>query len=138
MLVFGSLPTLPILSTDRPSKRLRLEALRKAREEMATIVAAQRLSRAFNGLLCHDARYTISRGDMVRIYRERIWSWEGPLIVQRISAKQACVQDHAGKLRQFNIVQILLESFSEDDRTLSEEHEVQNDLNQWTTSLIQE
>lgn len=70
LLVFGSLRTLPITASDLPTQRTRMAALRTGREEMATLVAAQHISRALSSKLANATMYAIAPMDTVRVYRE--------------------------------------------------------------------
>lgn len=80
LLVFGSLPTPLITSSDLPTHRACMAARHTAREEMATLVAAQRISRALSSRLPPATQYTISPKDTVCVSLEKTRSWEGPLL----------------------------------------------------------
>lgn len=122
LLVFGSLPSLSFTAVDRPFQLERLAALRTAREEISTLVAAQRISAA-SSRLPPATHYQVSPVDHMPVYRERIKQWEGPSLVNRISGKQVWVTDSNGRIQQFNIAQVLPEPAVGDDRVLRLHHE---------------
>lgn len=109
LLVFLTLMTLPFSSTELPTQRERLAALKTSRKEIATVISAERISTALSYRQSTATRYSISRGDFFRTYRERSCTWEGPFRVQRVSGKNSFILDAKGRIIHFTIAQLLPE-----------------------------
>lgn len=81
LLVFGTMPALPVPNSKSVKQRERLSALKLAKEEMERISAEQKLLRALRSKLPPAAKYLIQPGDLVRVFREVPRKWIGPVKV---------------------------------------------------------
>ena len=70
LLVFGTIPRFPIISTDFPSQKERMEALSKAQMEMNSIVAERRVLAALTRNIPPAGKYTYILGEEVLVYSE--------------------------------------------------------------------
>lgn len=97
--------------------------IRNAREEMVTLVAAQRISRSLSSKLPPPTKHTVVLNDILRVYMERIKPWERPFWVHRTVGKHTWVSEKAEKVKQFNLMELLPEPKASDDQALPLEHE---------------
>lgn len=117
LLVFGTLPTFPIVSSDRPEQADRLSAMKRARDEMAKITAELRIREALRSRLPPSTRYHLAPGDKVRVFRERSQRWEGPFTITKTREKEVWVTDGA-KEKHFNRSQVIPDPKDTGDREL--------------------
>lgn len=75
LLVFGIVPPFPLGFSDLPVQRTRMEALHKARREMAKAVATARLRAALSGNFPAAADRDIRIGSKVLCYEEKEKMW---------------------------------------------------------------
>ncbi len=117
LLVYGSLPSLPIpLQTDMDQK-YRMEALATARAEMETIVAAQRIQKGLRSKIPPSAKYLFKPGEDVKVFREEPKKWIGPFSVVRVENKIITVTDGT-KTKPFNVAQVMLMTAPKHDKEL--------------------
>lgn len=106
LLVFGVLPSFPSPTRNSPDQVERFEALKKAKAEMESIVAEQRIKKALKSKLPPATKYLIKPGDQVRVYQEIPKRWDGPFTVTKISDKIVSVTD-GNVVKEFNITSML-------------------------------
>ena len=106
LLVFGVLPRFPAVNTNLPDQVERMEALKEARAEAATITARLRVRKALLAKTPRNVDLVLHKGDMVRVYRETDRCYTGPYPVQRVDGTQVylIVNDHEV---QHNIDQVI-------------------------------
>jgi hypothetical protein len=75
MLVFETLPRFPILQSDLPNQRDRLDAIKTAQAERNNIIAEQRIQEAMIRRVTPAADYILKPGQPVRVYREKDEAW---------------------------------------------------------------
>lgn len=68
MLVFGTLPTFPILNKSILGHEENMKALRTARDEEANIKAGQAIRRAMKHNIQQEAHYELKSGDKMYAY----------------------------------------------------------------------
>ena len=81
LLVFGTIPRFPIISSDLPSQKERIEALIKAHMETNSIVAERRFLAALTRNIPPAGKYTYTLGEEVLVYSESKKEWFGNRIV---------------------------------------------------------
>lgn len=102
LLVFGSIPRMPIHPEELPTQRARMTALHKARAQMTDLMAKSRLSKAINMRVPKAADRHISIGDMVLIYRDDPGKWIGPMRVIDTGDKSVLI-DWDGRITLMSI-----------------------------------
>lgn len=108
LLVFGIMPRFPSTNSRLPGHRERMEAIRIANAEMATITAEMRIRQALRAKTPASADYVINPGDNVRVFRESDKRFLGPYRVVQVEGKQIFIE-RDGKRVQHNIDQIIPE-----------------------------
>lgn len=108
MLVFGTLPTLPILNKNIPGNEDRLKALRTARDEIANIRAEQAIRRAIKNNNLSAAHYELKSGDKVYAYSESRDKWILGLKLVEVEDKNAWIND-GHRIYKLSILQIMPE-----------------------------
>lgn len=88
LLVFGIVPRLLLGFSDLPLQRSRMEAMHKARREIAKAVATARLRTALHRNVPAAADRDILIGTQVLCYKEGGKEWEGPYTVVAGDGKQ--------------------------------------------------
>ena len=88
LLVFGVLPRFPAVNTSLPYQIERMEALKEARAEAATITAKLRVRKAILAKTPRNVDLVLNRGDMVRVYRETDRCYTGPYPIHRVEGTQ--------------------------------------------------
>ncbi len=69
-LVFGCVPRFPAVDSKLPDQQSRMNALSRARQEMATIVSELRIEKALASRVPRNADLKVEPSDKVRIHRE--------------------------------------------------------------------
>lgn len=93
LLVFGVIPSLPVINKNLHDQRERMAALSFARAEMATITAELRIAQALSSKLPPARKFAFAPGDHVRVYKEQGKPWCGPVRVVRTCVKEVTVSD---------------------------------------------
>ena len=106
-LVFGCIPRFPSINSRLPEQQNRMKALEKARTQIATIFAEQRISKAMASQVPRNSDLIIESGDKVRFYRETDKKYAGPFPVIRIDGKQVYLLQDDREV-QFGIHQVIL------------------------------
>lgn len=77
LMAFEALFSLPLMATTYPMQAERMDALRTAREEMASLVAASRIAQALSSKLPPAARYRRDPDGHVNVsvFRKRTGRW---------------------------------------------------------------
>ena len=70
LLVFGIIPRFPIINSELPTQKERMEALASAQMEMNSIIAERRISAALQRNIPRSAGQVLEVGDEVLVYRE--------------------------------------------------------------------
>lgn len=78
LLVFGIIPRFPIITSDLPNQRERMEVLAAAQKEMNTIIAERRIITALTTNTPSSVDEVYQVGDKILIYREKEREWTGP------------------------------------------------------------
>ena len=107
LLVFGVLPRFPAVNTELPDQVERMEALKEARAEAATITAQLRVRKAMLAKVPRDVDLVLKRGDMVRVYRETDKKYTGPFPVERVDGTKVFVIVNGHEV-QHNLDQVIL------------------------------
>lgn len=82
LLVYGTMPKIPINASKLPDQKSRMKAMANARKEMSTIVARDRVDRALRLRVPSASDSQISIGDEVLMFRENpIGKWMGPYVI---------------------------------------------------------
>ncbi len=106
-LVFGIIPRYPILNTDLPNQKERMEAIKLAQAEMNSIIAERRVLAALTKKIPPAADRQYNLGEEVLIYDEKVKEWVGPAIVVDCTGRMVTVRSKDGKLRQtYNAFQV--------------------------------
>ena len=106
-LVFGIVPRFPILNSNLPNQKERLEIIKIAQAEMNSIVAERRVLAALTRDIPPAADRTYKIGEEVLIYSEKEKKWLGPFIVVDCTGRLVTVRSLDGKSRQaFNAFQV--------------------------------
>lgn len=87
LLVFGIIPRFPIIATELPTQKERMEVLATARAEMEAIVAKRRIMTALLKAVPPAADRVCEIGEEVWVYRGRKNAWEGPMLVTKVVDK---------------------------------------------------
>lgn len=87
LLVFGTMPRIPVRLADMPGQVDLMSALEKAHLELLKMIAASRVSRALRSNVLSAAIQNIKIGDELLVYREESKQWEGPHQVLDVDAK---------------------------------------------------
>lgn len=89
LLVFGSLPRIPIGIHHSPDNISRMKAISTARREATKVISQHRLDVALNKLVPGAANNDLKIADEVLMYREKpVAKWVGPYIITSINGKQ--------------------------------------------------
>ena len=99
-LVFGIVPRFPIISTDLPTQKERMDILRSAQMEINAIIAERRILRALNRDIPPASDRVYRLGDEVLVYTEKDKQWKGPYIVIHTHGRQITISDRDGTYRQ--------------------------------------
>lgn len=91
LLVFGSIPRMPIHPEDLPNQRARMSALHKARSHMSELMAKERLSKAVRSQVPNAVDLQINIGDNVWVYRDDPGKWIRPMRVVDLDNKSVFV-----------------------------------------------
>lgn len=83
-----------------------MEALAAARAMREVIAAEERIKRALRSKLPPSTKYNITPADLVRVYREDVKNWVGPVQAVRTEGKMIHVGDGI-KVCPFNRVQVM-------------------------------
>jgi hypothetical protein len=93
LLTFGVIPRFPILNTDLPVQRERMDALASAQREMQTIVAERRIQQALLSNVTQSADRSYEIGDEIPVYREASNRYEGPYEISNVDGKIVTIID---------------------------------------------
>lgn len=93
LLVFGTMPALPIMESRSIKQKDRMAALKIAKEEMERMSAEQKLLRALRSKLAPSTKYHIQPGDLVHVFRQETRKWIGPVKVVNTERKIIHVMD---------------------------------------------
>lgn len=74
-LVFGVIPSLPVINKPLPNQGERMAALSLVRAKMATITEELKTAQALRSELSPATHFSFSAGDEVRVYKEREMHW---------------------------------------------------------------
>ncbi len=99
-LVFGIIPRFPILNSDLPEQKERLEMIKTAQAEMNSIVAERRVLAAVTRDVPPATDRTYKLGEDVLVYSEKEKEWLGPFIVVDVTGRLVTVQSENGQSRQ--------------------------------------
>ena len=106
-LVFGIIPRFPIISTDLPSQKERMEILVRAQMEMNAIVAERRIMAPLTKDIPPAADRVCELGEEVLVFAEKEKKWTGPSIVVNVHGRMITVQARDGSRRQiYNAFQV--------------------------------
>lgn len=106
LLVYGTLPTLPVTNGVNLAQKERMQALSLARDEMATLVAEQRILRALRSKLPPASKYNLQSGDLVRVYWEKERKLLGQVQIVKVEHKIIHVTDGI-TVKPFSRVQVM-------------------------------
>lgn len=106
LLVFGTMPTLPIPNSKSLRQKERMAALKTSKDEMERISVEQNILRALRSNLHPAAIYNIQPGDLVRVFREENRKWIGPVKVVKTERNIIYVLDDV-KTKAFNASQVI-------------------------------
>jgi hypothetical protein len=87
LLVFGINPRHPVMSTDLPTQKERMNVLATANSEMNSIIAESRIQTALQKAIPAASINTVDIGDEVLVYREKADIWEGPYKISALDDK---------------------------------------------------
>lgn len=93
MLVFGVIPSIYNSGAHLCEQEDRFDAMKRAREEAATITAENRVNRALRANVPPSARYTLKTGQAVMVYSEKQRKWIKDLTIVRTGDKLVWVND---------------------------------------------
>lgn len=103
LLVFGIVPRTAISPVDLPAQKVRLEAMRTARDEMRRTVARARLRAALRMRVPRAADADVAAGMAVLVFREKpVNSWVGPYTVIKADGKLVWI-DVDGTAKLFSV-----------------------------------
>lgn len=106
-LVFGMIPRFPIINTDLPTQKERMEALKTAQAEMNSIVAERRVVEALTRNIPPAADRVYKLGEEVLVYSEAKREWVGPFEVVHVHGRMITVKNKENSVRKtFNSFQI--------------------------------
>lgn len=106
-LVFGILPRFPVIESEVPEQRERMEIIAAAQMEMNTIIAERRIAEALRRQAPSGIETVYEIGDEVLVYRERKDQWIGPYTITKIDGKIVSVQNSSGTYQKdFNVTLI--------------------------------
>jgi hypothetical protein len=100
MLVPGTIPRFPVLQSDLPNQRDRLDSVKNAQAEINNIIAEQRIQEAMMRKVTPATDYILKPGQPVRVYREEVEAWFGPFSVRDVVGKKLTVSNSNGKLQE--------------------------------------
>lgn len=106
LLLFGSLPSLPAVSSTLPKQHELMLALRSARDEMAQYATEQRIIRTLKSKLPPASSYKLTPGDLVRVFMEGPRKWLGPVEVLKVKNKLVHVSNVV-KVESFTVTQVM-------------------------------
>ena len=107
LLVFRNVPRFPIISTEIPSKRERMQILSAAQMEMSAIVAERGVLAALNRNILPATIRVYTLGDEILVFSEQEKQWLGPSLVCNVHGRMITAQNVEGSYRQtFNTYQI--------------------------------
>ncbi len=89
--MFGCVPWFPAFDSKLANQQLRINALSRARQEMAKVVSKMLVLKALTPRIPRSAELKIKRGDKFRIYRETYKKYVEPYPVIRVDGKQLFV-----------------------------------------------
>lgn len=92
-LVFGILPRFPILNSNLPSQKERMEIIKTAHAEMNSIIAERRITAALTRNVPSAADRHYKPNDEVLVYDEQSQQWKGPYIVLECKDRMVNVTD---------------------------------------------
>ena len=90
-LVFGTIPRFPIINSDLPSQKERMDALQIAQKEMNSIIAERRVRTALSKEVPPAADIVYQIGEEVLFHSEKEKEWIGPFIVTGISGRMITI-----------------------------------------------
>lgn len=93
LLVFGIIPRFPIIATELPTQKDRMDVLAPERAEMEAIVSQKRIMTALLNAVPPAADRVYEVGEEVWVYREKKKAWEGPMLVEKVADKIVTVHD---------------------------------------------
>jgi len=99
-LVFGILPRFPILNSNLPNQKERLEIIKTAQAEMNSIVAERKIMTALSKNVPAAADRTYKLGEEILVYNENLKKWEGPYIVADCTGRNITVSNENGTYRR--------------------------------------
>eukprot|EP00170_Pyropia_yezoensis_P002385 contig_10001_g2389 len=103
LLVFGIVPRTPVSPVDLPEQKLRLEAMRTARNEMLRTIARARLRRALRMRVPRATDVDNAAGIAVLVFQEKpVSGWVGPYSVVKAVGKDVWL-DVDGTAKIFSI-----------------------------------
>ena len=106
-IVFGIIPRFPILNTELPTQKQRMEIIKSAQAEMNSIVAERRVLAALTRDIPPAADRNYKLGEEVLVYSEKEKKWIGPYIVVDSTGRQVTIRNTEGtKIQMFNAFQI--------------------------------
>lgn len=93
LLVFGTVPRFPIVSTKIPSQRERMKILSAAQMEMNAINAERRVLSALNRNIPPTADRVNNLGDKIVVLSEQEKKWIAPFVTCNVPGQVITVQD---------------------------------------------
>lgn len=117
LLFIGALPSLPVYDKPLPIQKERMASMALPRAEMTTITTVLRIEKALRSELPPAIQNHFKPGDLVRVYKEQVKKWCGPVIIMRCSNKEITVPDGM-KAKNYGISQALPYQTNNSDRDL--------------------
>lgn len=108
LLTFGIIPRFPIISTDLPAQRERMQTLAGAQMEMNAIVSERRTMQVLTKWVPQSVDAVYAVYDKVLVYREIPKKWEGPFVVTKIEGSIITVKILSGEETNFSTQQVKL------------------------------
>jgi hypothetical protein len=105
LLVFGINPRHPVMSTDLPTQKERMDVLATANSEMNSIIAERRIQTALQKAIPAASLNTFDIGDEVLVYREKTDLWEGPYKISALDDKIVTISIK-NEAKRFSIHQV--------------------------------
>lgn len=106
-LVYGDVPRFPIINTELPNQKDRLEAIKTAQAEMNAIVAERRIRTALAYEITPPSDRIYKVGEEVHVCSENRIDCIGPLRVESMQGRMVTVQSLGGdRVQTFNYFQL--------------------------------
>jgi hypothetical protein len=102
---FGINPRHPVMSTDLPTQKDRMDVLATANLELDSIIAERRIQTALQKAIPAASINTFDIGDEVLVYREKTDLWEGPYKISALDDKIVTISIK-NETKRFSIHQV--------------------------------